>query len=402
MKLISSLVNLAWGLGLRIWELNRDAILSRAKRKTGLDNFGNDNYIKLMDRLIDNVKRAGLTPLGTWFIHFVAQKTAVNRLYIEDYIEKHPEVEDIPIKSPIFIVGFPRTGTTLLQNVLSLGPGYRALYLWELATPYPVHEDREKDRRMRMNNVEIPLRLIKMGVPALAIVHDARVDTKEECWILLANTLGVVTTDLITGLHEWNDWLMAMDRKWVYEEYKRMLQIQAHLTPTERFVLKCPTHLWNLEPILKTFPDAYIVWAHRNPIESIASFSNLAYIGRRIFLGYADTRRVGEMVEERFHSGVKDAMKFRERIGNSCFYDVNFEILVKDIPGAVKNIKKHFDLEHSKEADKAVREFLAQPRKDTPGKHVYSPEQFGLNPIEIVERFEDYIERFDIKINSAT
>ena len=396
-RLVNSLIKIEQRLGLRTGELDRDAILDKARRKTGLEDLGNDNYIEVLDRLIDNARKVGITPLGKWFINFMIGKIAMNRLHIEDYIAKHPEVEDIPIESPIFIVGFPRTGTTLLQNVLSVGPGYRALYLWALATPYPLHEDREKDRRMRMGKVDIPLRLFKMGIPKLTTFHDVRVDTKEECWVLKSNTFVIMHIDIMTGLHEWNNWLLNMDRSWVYEEYKRLLQLQAHITPTERFVLKCPTHLLNLKTIFKIFPDARIVWAHRNPVNSITSTSSGASLVRRFFLDHVNHKRLGELVETRFYSIIKEAMKFRSQIGDDQLFDMNFGTLIKDIPRAVRDIRNHFRILHSADHDKAVWEFLNKPRKDEPGKHSYSPEQFGLDPEEIVERFEDYMERFDIK-----
>ena len=399
-KFVNSLIKLEHRMGLQIWKLDRNAILDKVKRKTRLDDLGNDKYIEVMDRLIDNARKVEITPIGECFINYIAQKTAMNRLYLEDYIGKHPEVEDIPIESPLFIVGFPRTGTTLLQNMLSVGGGCRALYLWELATPYPLHEDREKDKRMRMSKVDLPLRLIKIVVPELPIVHDVTIDSKEECWMLKANTLVIMDSDIGTGLHEWNNWLRTQDRSWVYAEYKRMLQIQSHITPTERFVLKCPTHLCDLKPILKIFPDACIVWTHRNPINSIASTSSLMCLVRMLFFGHIDDQKqVGEMVEARFHSIVKEAMKFRNQIGDDQFFDMNFETLIKNIPKAVKDIRKHFGLPHRKDHDKAVLKFLDKPRKDKLGKHRYSPEQFGLDPEEIVKRFGDYIERFDIKRN---
>jgi hypothetical protein len=190
-----------------------------------------------------------------------------------------------------------------------------------------------------------------------------------------------------------------MNRRWVYEEYKRLLQIQASITPTSIFVLKCPTHLWNLKPILEVFPDACIVWTHRNPRNSIASTSSLMALAQRFFFDKVDDqKRIGELVEERFYSITDEAIKFREYVGDDQFYDINFETLIKDIPGAVRNIRKHFRLTHTKEHDKAVQEYLDKPRKDKPGKHKYSPEQFGLDPKEIVERFNNYIDRFDIKI----
>jgi len=240
--------------------------------------------------------------------------------------------------------------------------------------------------------------LIRLGAPEMSLAHDVKADSKEECWILLANTLALGNTDIATGLHQWNKWLMAMDRSWVYEDYKRMLQIQAHVTPTKRFVLKCPSHLWNLEFILKIFPDACVVWSHRNPVNSIASFCSLMGLGRRIFFGHIDAELVGEMMEARFLSGVQEIMEFRQRVGDERFYDINFETLIEDIPRAVMDIKKHFDLPHGKQADREVREYLQRPRGDKPGKHIYGPEQFGLDRDEIIDRFGDYIERFGIYV----
>lgn len=396
-RLINSFIKQGQRLRLKTGELDRDMILDKARRKTGLENLGNDNCIEVLDRLIDNVEKVDITPLGKWFINFMINKIAINRLNIEDFITKHPEVEDIPINSPIFIVGFPRTGTTLLHNVLSVGPGYRALYLWELATPYPLHNNRIKDRKMRMGKVAIPLRLFKIGIPKITAFHDVRINTKEECWILKSNTFVINHIDIITGLHEWNNWLLNMDRTWIYEEYKRLLQLQTHITSTERFVLKCPTHLLNLKTILKIFPDANIIWTHRNPVKSIASSTSGASLIRRFFLDHVNHKKLGEVVETRFHSIITEAMKARNQIDNDQLFDMKFETLIKNIPQSVRDIRNHFKIPHSKDHETSIWKFLNKPRKDKPGKHRYSPEQFGLNPEEIVERFDDYMKRFDIK-----
>jgi hypothetical protein len=396
-RLLNSLIKIQQRLKLDSVKLDRNEILENAKRKTGFENLGNDNYMEVLDRLIDNTRDVNITPLGKWFIKFMIKKIAMNRLYIENYIAKHPKVEDVNIKSPIFIVGFPRTGTTLLQNVLSVGPEYRALKLWELATPYPLHENREKDRKMRISKIAIPLRLFKVGIPNLTSFHDVRIDTNEECWVLKSNTFAILHNDIITGLHKWNNWLLKMDRSWVYEEYKRLLQLQAHNTPTGRFVLKCPTHLSNLKTIFKVFPDAHVVWTHRNPVNSITSASSGASLMRRFFLNQTYHKQLGEIVEKRFFIMIKESMKSRNQLSEDQLFDINFETLVKDIPQTVRNIRHHFKIPHSAYHDDAIFEFLNKPRKDKPGKHIYSPEQFNLDPKEIVERFSDYMDRFDIK-----
>ena len=397
-KIVNSLLKIEQKLDLGMSKLDREAILKNAIKKTGYKNFGNEKYIEVLDRFVDNINKADITPLSKFSLNFLARKTAMNRLHIENYIEKHPEIEDIPIESPVFVTGFPRTGTTLLQNVLSSGDGYRSLYFWELATPYPLHEDKKKDRKMRIAEIDLALKMLKRAVPEMTTAHDIGVNTKEEDWILLANSLYIPHVDIMTGLTEWNDWLMKMDRTWVFKEYKRQLQIQAHNMPTEKFVLKSPSHLFDLEPLMKIFPDACIVWTHRNIINSIASSASLGSLLRKFFFGYVDQKQVGEMVENRFHSIIMDAMKFREKINNNQFYDNNFETLVKDIPLGVKNIRNHFGLPHDKSHDKAVQDFLNEPRKDKPGKHRYSPEQFGLDKDEIIDRFSMYIDKFNVKV----
>jgi len=395
-KIINSLLRLEEKFSYNILDLDRESILERAIRKTGFDDFGNKHYFDVLDRLIKNVKNINMTPLGQFFIKLVIYRGAINRLNIENYFKKNPEIEDISIESPIFVIGFPRTGTTLMQNVLSCGQGYRSLYFWELVTPYPLHKNHNKDQKRRKNRANLMLQLFKLGAPELPIVHDIRINSKEECWILLANTLVLINFDLGTGLHEWNNWLMTMDRSWVYEEYKRMLQIQAHLVKTKRFVLKCPSHIWNVESILKIFPDACIIWTHRNPVNIIASTCSLVGVAKRFFFDSIDYETIGNSVLNRFSDVVEKAIKFRDGIANdNQFYDVKFDYLIKDTLEEVKNIKKYFKLEHNDNHDIAIKEYLNQSRKAQFRKHNYSLEQFYLNKKDVFERFDDYIKRFN-------
>lgn len=397
-KLITSMIKIEKKSCLGLWELNKEDIIEKVTEKTGLTDLGNKNYLETLDKFLKNAENIELTPLAQYFLNFIGRKTATNRLHIEEYIKQHPEVTDVEIKKPIFIAGFPRTGTTLLQNTLSAGAGYRALHLWELATPYPLHQNPSIDKRKRISKVQLPLTLFRLRLPDFTTVHDVRVDSKEECWMLLANTLTVLHLDLGTGLTKWNTWLQKTDRTWAYEEYKRMLQIQAHIRPTQQFVLKCPTHLWNLPYLLKIFPDAHIVWTHRNPINSISSISSIAALARKFFFDEFDEKQIGTMVQTRNKEIITEVMKFRDKAGDTPFYDMNFESLVKDIPGSISVIRNHFDLPNTKKHQQAVQDFLNQPRDDKPGKHKYSPQQFGLQPSDIIEDFKVYIDRFNIKV----
>ena len=189
-----------------------------------------------------------------------------------------------------------------------------------------------------------------------------------------------------------------MDQTWVFEEFKRQLQIQAYNMPSKKLVLKCPSHITHLKPLLKIFPDACIVWIHRNPINSIASTSSIMTLAGKFFMGHVDQKQTGEMVGNRFHSIVTDAMKLRNKTNNNNFYDINFETLVKNMPDGVKNIRNYFGLPHDETHDKAVQDFLNRPRKDKPGKHKYTPDQFGLEKEDVINKFSKYIDKFNIKV----
>jgi len=384
-------------LGMPYGRLDRESILAKAQEITGLTDFGGDRFLEPLRQLLVDVDAARATPVGEIACRQTCIASACNRLRIQDYVNRNPDVHDVPIKRPIFIVGFPRTGTTLLQNLLALEPGGRALNFWELYNPAPMHHDHEEDRRIRMKAAGSVLKAARFAAPELPIVHDTRPDTKEECWLLFSNTFMVMNMELSQGLSRFGDWLLRQDMHWAYEEYKRTLQVLAHWEPTGQFVLKCPEHMWFLDTLLDVFPDACIVWSHRDPLSCIGSYSSMISLSRRIWYGRIYHEYIGDHITKAFLGGVERAMAVRDRLGPDRFFDINFETLVADPAKAVRSIKNHFDLPHSDETDAAVVDWLAQPRQDKPGKHIYSAEQWGLVAEDIYERYAEYIERYNVK-----
>ena len=338
------------------------------------------------------------TPLARAFIRAVCLRSVVHRLKIEQWWKEHPEAADIPIERPIFVLGFPRTGTTVLQNMLQQAPHRRAPQFWELTSPIPWHADLERDRTARIKRAEGDLRLAYRIVPEMGEVHEVRATTAEECWPLLGNTLAVVNFDICHGLREYGTWLMTYDMEWAYREYRRMLQMLLWRLPAKQLVLKCPEHLWELEPLLKVFPDACIVWSHREPSDCIASYSSMISLSRRTLQGRIDPLEIGPHIAERFHVGVTRAMAARDALGDeSRFFDVDFFDLVGDQVGMVQRIERYFDLHPT---DPALFErWLNRERADGRGKHRYDPAMWGIERDAIHAQFADYIERFGITLS---
>ncbi len=160
----------------------------------------------------------------------------------------------------------------------------------------------------------------------------------------------IITHVTSTGNTEFGDYLLKEDSRSSYQFYKLALQALEHRAvmrgakPSEHFVLKCPEHLWFLDALLDTFPDACIVWTHRDPVASVASYSSLASLNYRMIYGHIDSERVGRHTQMRFKQGVQRAMEVRKRVGEAQFFDVGFKELVGDPMKVVQNIRKHFNI----------------------------------------------------------
>lgn len=382
--------------GLPLGNLEVPSILAAARRRTGLTDWGDDGFRVPMSRLLEEADAAEITALARIMLRQGAITAVANRLRLHAFVARNPEVLSIPIEKPLFILGFPRTGTTLLQNLLTLDEGERALQFWELIAPVPTHEDLERSRRRRMGSARAILAMAYFVAPEQRVIHEIRADSPEECWPLFQNRFSALNNDLATGFTGFGDWLLAQDMVPAYRDYRLHLQVLAHQQRTHRFVLKCPEHLWFLDALLRVFPDAGIVWTHRDPVDSVASYCSLVSLQMRNFYGKVDRERLGAHVARRFQQGVERAMAARARHPEARVYDVDFHTLVADPPETVRRIKEWHGMEHDAASDARVGAWVGEEREDGKGSHVYGTARYGLDADDLRRRFAPYIERFEI------
>ena len=401
LKMLDRLAGGVEGLGVGIGDLDPDRLLAKAQRRTRLRDFGDPSFEPYLRRLMEAASsRPDLTSIGRVTLRQSALRALANRLYVEQYFLDHPSVSQQPIERPIFVLGFPRTGTTLLQNLLRQPHERRALQFWELTTPCPVHPDPETDRAKRIQSTDRMLAAAYLIAPEMGAVHEIRSTTAEECWPLFFSSFAVLNYDLQSGLRHYGDWLLGeADMVGPYRHYKRQLQILLHQRPVQNLVLKCPEHLWFLDSLLEVFPDACVVWTHRDPMDSVASYCSLISMSWRMLYGKFSAARIGTHIQHRFQEGVERAMDARRRINDeSRFFDVPFSSLVKDPKGTVRRIHEHFDLRHGPEMDGLVDGWLQQRRADKRGAHKYRAERYGLEAEALYSQFERYIREFDIEL----
>jgi len=386
-------------LGLGLGSLDVDSILATAQRRVGLDDWGDDAFLTPMRRVAAHAERAGFSHLARVVVRQILVTAVTNRLRIEDWMRRHPEAADFPVKRPVFILGFPRTGTTLLQNLLSLDDGARALRFWEIQQPVPVSEDPGADRAQRLRSARRVLRAAYFIAPEMATVHQIGPETAEECWPLFGNTFSVLNWDIAAGLQDYGRWLLQSDMVGPYREYRRQLQMLGHFCSTRQFILKCPEHLWFIDALLDVFPDAAIVWTHRDPFDCVASYCSLISMNRRMLYGRIDGPALGQHIQESFAQGVERAMRARDRHPQADFYDIPFHDVVSDPLGSVRKLKAALDIPHDADGDARGQAWLSNGRKDKKGAHRYDAERYGLEAESLYRRFAEYIDRFQIPLH---
>ncbi|MCF8278146.1 MAG: sulfotransferase [Flavobacteriales bacterium] len=394
MRVLNALIGLLQVFGITPKRVDPDSITKKAKRRTGLSDLGDNMHRVGMEALTSSVNSAPVTDFGKLSSTGFGVDALSNRLMMIDYMKKHPEVADVKIERPVFIVGFPRTGTTLLQNLLHLSEDRRALQFWELTNPIPVSDNPEKDVAKRQRRTKMRLAVANFVVPEMKFIHEVRHDSLEECWSLFIPQFTVPNWEMTSRWPDYGKFINQHDMKPAYQEYKKFLQVMVHRVPDKKLILKCPDHMWHLDALLEVFPDACIVWTHRDPSRSIPSYCSLASLNWRLLYGQFEPTELGPYIEERFRQGIERGLAVRERVGDERFIDVNFRSLLHEPVEAVNRITSHFNITPVDEGK--MDAYLKRDRPDDRGKHGYSADHYGLDVDSIKERFRSYIEKFGI------
>jgi hypothetical protein len=360
--------------------LSAEGIVHAARRRTGFDDFGDLDVREPLGLLVESLEQENrLTPLGRCLIRRSLARLVEARLAVVSKVKEHPEVLQQEVSRPIFVLGLPRTGTTLLHRLLAQDPAARTLYLWE--TIWPAQEAApHRDPRIRRTRRALALTFRLM--PRLQSIRPLSADAPEECRLLLMNTFrtpGFGQYGTITGFLRWLDGLGDENTLQVYREYRRQLQLLQWQRPPRRWVLKCPMHAWGLEALLRLFPDACIVQTHRELAEVIPSACSMRATHHGLYVEDFDPGRIAAEATEYLARRILPAALRARSAHPGRVFDVSYRQLVRDPLGVVAGIYQRFGLALSAQAEEGMRTWLADNPQNKHGPHRHSLEQFGLD-----------------------
>jgi hypothetical protein len=365
-----------------------DDLHASATRRTGLTDFGDDDYTDGLSVLLDSyAAEARLTQLGAKMHRVFLRGALTARLLSQAAWQAHPEYAQVPIDRPLFVTGLPRTGTTALHRLLTADPSNQGLEVWLTQAPQP----RPPRRTWADNPV---FQYIQAGFsrhheehPEFLGVHYMAADQVEECWQLLQQSMRSVSFETLAYVPGYSAWLRGQDWTAAYRRHRSNLQLIGLHDVDKRWVLKNPSHLFALGALLTAYPDALVVQTHRSPRTAIASACSLA---AHASAGWSTTfagPTIGRSQLDLWARGLSLFTAERARRDPARFYDVRYDDLVADPVGTVEGIYGHFGLPLTGAAADAIRSLAAAARTGGDSAHRYALDEFGLTGEEVDERF---------------
>jgi len=380
-------------IGLDPFRLDAAAILEKARHKAGFQ-YALPVAEEGLRRMVDSINtEAGPNPFGSMAVKGLLERTMHGRYMVERHLELHPEIETSEIRQPVFIVGMPRSGTTILHALLHEDPDHRSPLSWECLLPYPPPTPENFHDNENLKTIRHEFSQLFRLVPDFLQKHYMAADSPQEC--LGIDALDFNTFQISAQLYvpSYMDWVYnGADRLATMRFHKRFLQyLQSGGVKGERWLLKSPVHLMRLPELFEVYPDACIIMTHREPAKVVTSVASLLVSTRSLYSDQEDPVRTGHEQLQTWSNYFKRFLESRKKLGKEDrIIDIRFDDFADDHLGVIQKIYDRFGWELSDIARVRFKEFLIQNPKGKNGVHFYTPETFGLTTEVIDREFTEY------------
>lgn len=376
-----------------------ETMIRKVKEQTGLSDFGDESFMPALDKLAVSLEReARLSQLGRIAVHGMLLDNLKLRLNLTEYRKQRPEVGQQKIIRPLFVLGLPRTGTTILYELLAQDPAHRAPSTWEVAQPIPPAQRHNYHTDFRISEVEQQVKKMESLAPGFQAIHAMGAELPQECVALLAPHFISDQFGVSFYIPEYRHWTLEQDMTAAYQWHQQFLQHMQVDYIEQRWVLKTPPHLAYLDTLIKQYPDAAIVQTHRAPMDVLGSISSLSCTLHGAFSDDIDPIATAQAEVDYFSAMLTLGMEKRASMTDedSRIFDVQFNDIISDPIKVIEKLYGHFDFDFSDIVRVAMQDYLDNRPRDKHGDHHYTLEKYGLSQQQHGQLFSDYCKRFDL------
>jgi hypothetical protein len=389
-------------LGLLDRPLEADPLIQIARKQTGLSDFGDTAFIGPLTRLLEScAQESALGIVGRSATKWDVVRFLSNLLLIQDAAARSPRMTDEPVDKPIFITGLPRSGTTFLHRLMLTDPANRAPAVWETIYPSPIAGTREQ----RIARVARQLKAFEWLAPEFRALHPMEATSPQECSEITAHVFRSLRFDTNYHIPSYRNWLDADVVRNLpgYRFHQRFLQFLQHQDRSRpRWVLKCPEHLFALHAIRAVYPDARLVFVHRDPVKVLLSQAKLTEVLRRPFTRRLDPHTLGPNESRRWLDGTQRMMAVGDDAGfPEPVCHVHHMDLISDPTHTVEGVYRHFGLTPTPAMASAIKTYVTARPKGGYGEHSYRFEDHGLDELTERAKFRPYMVHFGVTAETA-
>ena len=363
-----------------------EELIEAATAQTGLRDFGDDSFLTGLKILVRSLREeARLNAHGESVLRQRIVGHLTQRLQVEEWYRRHPEIEAVPIQAPLIGLGLPRTGSTVLSFLLAEDPNARSLRRWEASEPCPPPSTvTQPDPRIQLSIESDRQSNAKSHTPSNAT-------GPIECQDLMALDFRSHIFQALAQIPSYSDWLLHADLSSTYRYERRVLKLLQWGYPSKPWRLKAPTHIMYLRHLDRAFPDARFVMTHRNPAEVVVSVAGVYADIIDRFTDHLDLRYIGKLNLEQWSIGMQRAIEFRNAGADERFYDIEFRAMNRDPIGEVRALYRWLGESMSPEFEAGMARWWKHNTETAERNARWDAASFGLELDQIHPLFADYV-----------
>ena len=375
------------------FELDSRGILDRAERTSGY-TLDDPSMREGLDRLVRSVEQqARLSTFGRFAIRNMLQRAADSRLRVERAFAEDPAIRDEPVRAPVFIIGMPRTGTTILHALLHLDRNHRAPLSWECLLPHPAPRPEDYRDNERVETIHREFQRIFRLVPDFRKKHYMTAVSPQECVAITALNFTSFQYLAQAYLPDYHEWFVRADQERNLRWHRRFLQfLQSGGVRTPRWLLKSPVHLMRLRALFAVYPDATVIMTHRHPDQVVPSVGSVVSSMRSLYSDHEDAKRTGREQFGIWADYIARFLEDRQSFGREeQIVDVLFDDFVRDQMAVVDSIYERLGWVLHTEDRARMEAFLQDEPRNKHGIHEYSLDSIGVTPEDINRKYSRYL-----------